>query len=113
MQLESGGNRGVKSRNLTHNLKAAGSNPAPATNDACDPRSQISPVSPRRPGFFVFAAKLSIAARSPRSTIANRKRPRKAPQAAAGSGAIAQGRSASKSVRSELVPICRTVFQRR
>jgi hypothetical protein len=42
-----------------HNLKAAGSNPAPATNDTC------SPPAPRPEGCFAFEASARMPARSP------------------------------------------------
>src|SRR5689334_15598531 len=74
-----------------HNLKVVGSNPTPATNDpcgslprshrvlrvpatdnACDSKLSESPASRAgAPGFFLFDAKLNIAARSPRNTIAS------------------------------------------
>ena len=54
-----------------HNLKVAGSNPAPATNDPCDSRLSKASASERKSGFFFPAAKRRMAPRSPRSTMAS------------------------------------------
>ena len=54
-----------------HNLKVIGSNPIPATTDACESKPFKTPASVRMSGFFLPAANRRIAARSPRSTIAS------------------------------------------
>ena len=58
-----------------HNLKVTGSNPVPATNNSCDSKRSKTPPSPRA-GFFLSAANRSIAAKSPRITIASLSRVR-------------------------------------
>jgi hypothetical protein len=74
------GNRGHTTTNAgwsspvarqAHNLKVIGSNPIPATNDACASKASDSPESREgTPGFLLRAAKLSIPAKSPRNVMA-------------------------------------------
>ena len=44
---------------------------APATNNSCESKVPKTSTSERTSGFFLFAANRRIAAKSPRSTIAN------------------------------------------